>query len=722
MARRKNADRRHRRASRALAGAIVASTSLAAGPLAHAQESRPESAPAGPSTLQDVVVTAIRQQFQAETATSATGFQLDVVDTPVSLSVLTKDMIDVTGARTIEEYAHYVPNVSKYQDFGGSTAKYQARGFRIDALRGLKVNGVSFFNTQIDSYFTERVEFVRGPTSIVYGNNGFGGIINTITKRPQPERAVTVGVEGGSWSRYRGDLDVNLPLGERFAARLITGYDEGGEFVDGIERDLRFVAPSLSVQLGERTSLLLTGAAQRRESVPTDQYTSFLDADGNEYVNDGLSRSKFIGVDWATQDVSLDFVQAQLAHATENGMTLRLNYGFSGAQFDTEYAFAYGPAAPNGDAALYGFKTNEGVDLHVVEASVGGEFEAFGRDNEFLLSAEYYDQKLAIDNFSSFGFDTINLYEPRSDFAPVDFGPPSDLTRVTQRNTALSGQVLFRPLERLSVLAGARYDDGNTIDTGSSTPPERRDNKYDALTTRLGLSVELTPQLNVYANFSEGFQPIGSAARTVNDEVPDPEEGTQYEAGFKGKLLNGTTTWSLAYFDITRENIREAVRGQPGRVQLTGEQKHKGMEFEFVGEPVKGLNIIGYYAYLKTEITKNALQPALIGNEQGNVPKNSATLYVSYAPQSGPLAGFAFAGGVRYSGERWVTTDNTLKLPSHTVTDLSVMYRVNRKLNVRVTLNNVFDEYYWEPYYNNSAYGLAHGTPRELGARISYTF
>lgn len=672
-----------------------------------------------PENDDEIVVTGIQQEFLADTASTATELNIPIIETPLSVTVLTEDFLRVTGARTIEDYANFVPNVDKFQDFGGSIAKYQSRGFRVSAFRGLQVNSVSIANATIDSFFTQRVEFVRGPTSIVDGNAGFGGVINTITKRPENDFAFEGALEAGSWDFFRGEADLNAPLSDSVGVRVVGSAETGGRFVRQVDHESWAIAPSLRFKLGENTSLLLTGAVQKSFNGASDQYTSFVDDDGALFLDYDLPRRAYIGAPWNNQDVDFNFAQARFEHLMPGGTRIRVNAGQSRTTINTEFAFAYGPADLSGDAVMYGYKADEKIKYQVIEASVGDEFEAFGQTQEFLVAGEYSKLRFDGDFFDSFGLGTINLFDPTTDFERPDFGEPfRDLTE--NEAFAAAAQGVVRPIEGLSLLLGARYEDGVTRDLSDGVDPADRETDYSKLVLRGGASIEYADNQYVYGSYSEGFEP--NLGRLIEGGAAPPETGTQYEAGLKGRLAGGKLGYSAAYFDITRRNIAEESILDPQFVQLTGKQRHKGIEFELTGEPVKGLNIVASYGYLDAKIVEDTERPERVGSQAGNVPKHSGAVFLSYAPQEGPLAGFAFAGGVRFEGKRVVSSRNDdLKLPSFAVVSGSVLYRTG-PFEFRLTVDNIFDEYYYEPVYDRVEYGLGHGKPRRVGLRVGYRF
>jgi len=210
-----------------LSTVLLASTALAFVP-ATAQESETEV----------ITVVGNADFFRPSTNTSATKIPLDIVETPQSITVLTEDIIDLTGARDLEDTSALVPGFVAKGTYGGFDNRFNARGFDISVAEGILINGIqAASNVDRDFLGVERIEYLRGPTSIVQGTLNFGGAVNIITKRPTADAEGQLVAEIGSFDTYRVEGEISGSLTEDNSVRGYFGaaYEDRGSFRDAQE-------------------------------------------------------------------------------------------------------------------------------------------------------------------------------------------------------------------------------------------------------------------------------------------------------------------------------------------------------------------------------------------------------------------------------------------------------------------------------------------------------
>ena len=271
--------------------------------------------------------------------------------------------------------------------------------------------------------------------------------------------------------------------------------------------------------------------------------------------------------------------------------------------------------------------------------------------------------------------------------------------------------------ERFKVLGGVRlerfeqkYDD--------LTPDNRDWQKADnAVTPRVGAIYDLTDSVAVYANASKSFKPNSGTARQSNEGF-EPEKGKAYELGMKWAALDGLLNIDAAVFHTIKENVQGIDPANDAFRVVAGEVRSRGFEVNVVGELTPEWRVIGGYAYVDAEVTKDSTLPK--GTRLANIPRNAFNLLNVYEFQDGALRGLGLGVNLKYVDERaGQTAANTFAMDDYTVTDLLSFYKVNEQLRLNLDVRNVFNKGYEESSWNNYAYP---GEPRTVQTGFTYTF
>jgi iron complex outermembrane recepter protein len=738
----------------------VVAASVAAGGVGPALGQNTPQAP-----LEEIIVTA--EFFRPTVASSATRFDLPVQDTPQAISVLTADILSTFGTRDLLDIDKYVAGVQSTGN-GASTNYFlgfmQARGFVLDQLSGYKINGFSTIREfQPDLAVAERIEFVKGPSSVVFGVNNYGGTVNTVLKAPEPDQEVNVSAMAGSYGTYRVSADATGPVNDEGTVkyRFITAWEDRRSAKDDFEYQRLPVYGRLQWDLGADTTIDTYVLYQAEDSVDDFGAMAQLNAAGDIEEPFALDRSIFLG-DPGYNDIERDSLQAYagLTHRFANDYTggVKLGYVENESSYKAIYVYNYGYF--NGPFVdVYTKVDSRKVSSWDAELSFGGDFEMFGRTHKLMLLA---DARAIRFDFTLYPFDSIgnvNQFDPdfsgMADNLDLDYlGTSNGLYDQEEDRVGVGAQALFNITDKLSVLAGLRWDhiDQNTTDIKFDPDPTddvffeehdiRTDQTKDNVTPRLGVLYNLTPQVNLYASYSEGFVPQEGVQR--DGSTIDPEVGIQIEAGVKGEFYEGKLGATLTGFYIERKDVavsdptntlEESYR-VPGR-----EQEHKGIEVEVLGRILPNLNIIATYAYLDTEITKDDLSfdelDTSLGNSVGGAPENSGSLFLEYQFPEGVLRRLSINGGAYYVGKRPSQERNVLGrwgpgggypifyLQEYTVVDLGARYQVNEDLSFRFELNNAFDEDYFTQAQVPECCAvnfLQRGQSREFNLAIDYRF
>lgn len=633
---------------------------------------------------------------------SATGTKTDtpIMETPNSISVVSAQRIEQQGATSVSEALGYTPGVRG--NVFGVDVRFdwlQIRGF--DAyLPGFFVDGMLARNNntwavwKVEPYGAERIEVLRGPASVLYGQTNVGGIVNVVSKRPLEDRLNEVGIRIGNHKRIEGVFDFSGPATKDGTLLYrLTGVGLTTDTqVDYAEQKRVFIAPAFTWRPNTDTSVTVLAQYLRERDVVDLQ---FLPAEGTLLPNpNGKVRRSFFAGEPGYDKFHLD--QWSLTYLLEHRINdiWQVRQGMRYREMNVDYKTVYGtgldPLDPTRRTLTRGiFTTDETLRAFTTDNQLQGDFTTGIVKHTVLAGLDYQNNVFGQRGGIGAG-PSIDVYNPVYGASITD--PPlytDGWTTLSQTGLYLQEQAKIA--ERWIVILGGRHDwaKNRTVNNlAGGTISEKRD---EAFTWKAGLLYNAPIGVSPYVTYSESFFPSG----TINPATAtpfDPETGQQYEAGIKFQPFGSKSLFTIAAFDIKRQNY---VTYEPGTFlpRASGEIRSRGMEFEAVAEFAEGLRLIAAYTWLPVfEITGSA-NPDEIGKRMPTVAEHMASLWMHYRFGYGPLMGFGLGGGVRYIGETFGDIANSalMTVPAYTVFDAVIDYE---KDGWRLALNvrNIADE------------------------------
>ena len=323
-------------------------------------------------------------------------------------------------------------------------------------------------------------------------------------------------------------------------------------------------------------------------------------------------------------------------------------------------------------------------------------------------------------------FFPLNIFDPVYGLIPEsaseDLPIFSDTDTQTDRlGIYLQDQIAFS--EQIKLLAGVRYDtiERTSLDNPTASEPNSSEivQNDDAFTPRVNLVYQPIPEISLYGSYSQSFNPDNFSTATSDGDFIEPETGEGFEFGVKGEFLDRKLSATLAYFNITKQNVATPDPVNPLFSIATGEQKSQGIEFDLGGEITPGWNIIASYAYIDAEVSED--NDVSVGNRLFNTPEHSASLWTTYEIQRGSLQGLGFGGGFNFVGEREGDLANSFQIDSYFLTNAAVFYKRD---DWRFALNfkNLFDIDYIVSTSNSRTNGSDPGAPFTVIGSVSYKF
>lgn len=565
----------------------------------------------------------------------------------------------------------------------------------------------------------ERVEVLRGPASVLYGQAEPGGVINLVTKQPLSEPYYNLQLQGGNRGFINPSVDLSGPLTDdgRLLYRLNALYCREESFRDFDNDAERFaIAPTLTWLIGDRTDLNV--------SLEYVEDNEFFDTGtlpfGDSIAN--VSPSRVFNDPDAT--IEQDFLRTgyTLEHRFSDNWKLRNRFNYTSTSFQYSILPFPSPPDPNGDIFRVFLQRGGDKDTYSLYTNVQGEFNTGSIEHTLLFGvdlARSESNTLSRADFSDLSsFSPINIFDDTVDVTFPESLPilsDRDIT-VDQLGIYLQDQIDL--LDNLILVAGLHYDTFSQ-ETIQNLPGTELSRDKSALTPRIGIVYQPIEPISLYANYSRTFLP-NLTETDANGDFLDPEEGVGFEVGIRGEIIEDRLIANLAYFDITKQNVATADPNVPFFALIaTGEQRSRGVDFNLTGEILSGWNMVASYAYIDAEVTEDNHIP--VGNRLGGVPEHSASLWTTYELQSGDLQGLGFGLGFNFVGERQGDLANSFEVDSYFRTDAAVFYRRNNR-QVRLNIDNLFDIDYVESTGGARTFDNDWGDPLTVRASVEYEF
>ncbi|KJC39781.1 TonB-dependent receptor [Bradyrhizobium sp. LTSP849] len=620
---------------------------------------------------------------------SGTGTKTDTPlrETPQSISVVTADRVTDQGATNVQESLRYVPGVFADAYGADSRGDYprirgQDPNIYLDGTR--VVNTFNFNEWRPEPYTLERIEVLRGPSSVLYGDTSTAGLLNLISKRPQAESANEIGVQYGSFNRKQVQLDSTGKLTKdgEWLYRFVGVFRDSNTQTDYVKDDRILLAPSLTWRPTNNTSWTVLGTYQKDTTGST---TAFLPHEGTLYPgpNGFIPVSRFTSEPgWDRYQTETGAVSSLFEHRFSDALTVRQNMRYAHVEgiYHGLYPDVYSnPDNPFLDAerrtvARYIWARDSVKDNFTSDNNAELKFATGALLHKTLFGVDYRGYKERASSGSGYDATPFDLYAPvYTGVTPPTMSAEPDL-RQSQLGLYAQDQLRLGPW--LAVL-GLRHD-YVTSDTQGS-PVEH----YQATTGRAALMYELPFGVTPYVTYAQSFNPVFGSG--VCATVCAPQRGEMVELGFKynptpGNAING------AIFDTTERNRLASDPDNPLLSIQTGKVRIRGAELEVLTRVTPELDLIGAYTYLdaRVESGDNA------GKHVETVPGQQASLWAKYRLTLLGLPGVTLGGGVRYIGTSWDGTD-TIRTPDYTLFDAMVRYETG-PWRLQVNASNLFDK------------------------------
>jgi len=637
--------------------------------------------------------------YVANRTLSGTKTNTAVREIPQSVSVIGAEQIRDQKPQSFDQILRYTPGVSG-EVFGADTRNdwFMLRGFRAqqDAmfLDGMPLFNTAFATWKLQPFALERVEVLRGPSSVLYGGGNPGGVVNAVSKMPtaEPIRYIETGVNSF------GNGYVGFDVGERFLlppgagtldGRVVGMVKGGGTQVDFTQDNSYFLAPSFTYRPDFDTRFTVIALASKDRT----NGNNWLPYEGS-VTNAPFGRipTKLFqsepGQDYFMRGQTM--IGYQFEKDFSNGLTFRQNARYAHVETNINSYIGNGYDGPPANATLarYHFMTNGKADLGTIDNQLEGRFNTGPVSHKVLVGVDY--RKYRLDDHQATGFPagSLSIFNPVYGFSNA-VGAPYLNRVLDQGQLGIYVQDQMK-IDRLTLVLSGRNDwvDTQQIDRRGFDPERSRDSSK--ATGRAGLIYDLGWGLSPYVSYATGFNPV--IGTTATGQFFTPEEAKQVEAGAKWEPAGFNGYITGAWFDLRKTN---ALTVDPNNIFFNvqnGEVTSRGFELSMTTNLTPEFKMVGSVSSYDLFISQD-VNVALLGKRPVAMPTKLASLWGDYTFRTGPLAGFGFGGGVRHIGDSFADQANTLAVPSRTLFDAAVHYEYQQwraALNVTNVADKIF--------------------------------
>jgi iron complex outermembrane receptor protein len=661
------------------------------------------------ATGETVVVRGELDQLPRDSSV-ATKIQTPLIETPRSITLVDRQTLDDMAVINITQAHDYTVGLSPQDERGPAFA----RGFPVD-FYDLRRDGLRTYSWSVrEPVALDRIQYLRGPSSVLYGDGSPGALINLVLNKPLSVRRVDVSGSVGSLGFGRLSADATGPLNAARTVRyrliasgewLENGFDNG---------ERRFtVFPSLAVDLGSTSTLSFDTEIYRQRgrnyrhvvpATPDAQRGDFA-----AYPWDLSAASPDDG--WSGGNVSPG-VRLDVRLGPQTSLHVAGRYTRIDGDIDVQALIS---VSPDGNSALrYHYREISTWDEYQSDAFATTTARTGGIEHRLVAGIETgvsaTDSDIGVGPAAPLDIDDP-IYGPQPSpppLSPVRF----DVTRIGLYAT--DQMQLWR---NVTVVPGLRWSWIEVDDKVAAAPSGAESASSDALISpSIGLVVLPRPWFSLYSSFMQGFEPPVPGQYLEDGRAPALSENRAFEAGAKADLLNRRISITGAGFRIRRTNVPEA--DPTGFYRQIGEGASHGVELEAIGAVAHGLTTRAGYAWTRTEIMQDAL--GATGRELPNAPHHKAHLWLRYRFESASLRGLMVAAGVVHESERFTNRDNVVTAPAYTRLDASSSWPLpGRRLILGLVVENLTDL----RYVRSGAGGvLFAGPPRRIAVQMASSF
>lgn len=640
-----------------------------------------------------------------------------VMEIPNSVSVITRQRIEDQNLVRVEDALAQVTGVT-VTPWDGATFQIRSRGYFLEpSYDGIPAFGGLNATQQFDIAMFDRVEVLRGPAGLFQGSGQPGGTVNFVRKRAPHEAQGSMSLTHGSWSNSRAEFDAGAPLNDdgSLRGRVVATIQDREFYYDDANNRKHFLYGTLDFDLTSSTTISLHIASQDDKTTPFMGLPAYTDG---RLID--TSRSTTTMPSWAQSDSRDKTIGIEAAHRLNNGWMMKAVASHSTRDWYLNDAFPTTGVDP--ETNLIGNYRRRGWDdessRHALDLYATGPFSLFGREHVATIGS----------NYERYRGET--LYGANTDISDIPFGradlvsennikPYVSGSGYETRQNGIYSQLRFSVTEPLTLVLGGRLSNFTTrsrsVSPSTETSWNVRTRERDTFTPYAGAVYRITPQLAVYASYSDIFMP--QSQMDVSGNTLEPREGKQIEFGVKANAYDDKLQLAASVFRTRDVNRSFNDLANPGFFISAGEVEIKGAELEISGSPMENLNLTAGYAYLTSSYKVDRL------NEGSQFslfePKHSFKIYGTYRFAGTPWrasAGMIANSAINGTGEKGLREGS-----GYAVFNAQVGYDISQNTSLTLAVNNLTDRNYYARIGGLNTYNI-YGEPRSVSLNLRTGF
>jgi iron complex outermembrane receptor protein len=684
--------------------------------------------------LKEVIIK-IKESPNKKKETIISGLEIKPFDLPQSVQILGNSTLLQQQTIRLSEVLKNVNGVYVGSSRGGAQESLWSRGYDMTANNVFK-NGFRTNSGSMPEVATlEKVEVLKGGSSLLFGNITPGGIVNLVTKKPIFKNGGEISYQTGSYSFNKPTIDLYGPISKKVAYRMISTYEKANSFRDVVTRERFYINPSLLLK-GIKSEFILQGDYLKDNWTPDFGTGSF-----GKTIAD-IPRNTYLGATWSNGQTFQTNFSSQFKHKINENWKLNINNSFQNFERSWQGTERIQPIE-NGDwnRPLGKYKITE--QLIANQINLSGTYKTEKTKHQ-VFSGLDLDNSIAdvyTFVFNPFFYDTINIYNlnlhPQNSFIPE--ATNTRIVQTTTNNFGIYFQDLISIKEKIKILAGIRWSwqeaqaENNNLISNSSNKDDKRISS--ALSPKIGIVYQPTNNTSIFTSYSNSFTP--NAGVTIYNETLKPSIIDQFEIGIKKDCFKGLLSTNVTLYTIINNNLAQTAElnldGTPNTNSniktLNGGTTSQGLEIDISSSPIAGLTILAGYSYNDMKFTKSngAFGSFIEGERLTRTPYNTGNLSAFYTINYGKLSGISIGIIGNYIGERlggWNNTygqtmsDRRIPINGYTTFDLSLGYKW-KSISILSKLSNIANVLNYTVHENYSMNPIA---PRQIMATINYKF
>lgn len=706
-----------------LALAATAGTALAqdasAGGTAGASDSATE--------LDKVLVVAQRAE---RVSNGATNLDLDIKDTPQSISVVSNEQMQQFGTDSLNEALRLATGI-QVDEWETNRTTFTSRGFDIE---NTQIDGVGLPNDwgivtgAMDTFGYEKLEVIRGANGLLTGVGNAAGTINYVRKRPTNDPQGSVGISYGSWATTRAEVDYSTPFTAdgSWAGRVVAAHEEGDSWLRGKDDKRDFLYGVVDGQIGDNGTLTL-GYSWQKGQTDGNMWgaLAYMYTDGTQAEWD---RSASTTQDWTYWDTTTQNAFAEYTHQLGDDWLLKLSYNYRDVENDDKLFYATvlsvdedTPAGlvPGSNLGLWGYpwRGEDETSAHLGTATLNGHFQAFGRDQEVMFGLSWAKSETtsreyagAIYDNQYYGYIQMPAFPWSGNVIPEpEWGSSSIYGILNQRVKRAFGATRLSLTERLKAVLGVNYAQYHRDGVNYGVAFDQTEGHTSPYA---GLTFDFSEHVLGYVSYSDIYHPQSQS--DANGAYLDPTKGKNYEIGVKADWLDKRLLTTFAAFQAKQDGLATGIGYNLDGQYYYGpvDIESKGVEFEATGK-------VSDYVDLVFGATALKLTGPLRGDDTYSwVPRRTANLLLSARLPSYEALAFGLGGRWQSKISNEESSGFTVRQGSYAVFNGFVAWDFLPNATLRLNANNIGNE----KYINTLRYSGFYGAPANYTLSVNWRF